>query len=153
VLTASAVAAADKVDPLAQARLLYNQRKFQEAVSAAEQGRVTPTRADSADLIGARAYLEIFRESGASDDLTNARERLRRLDPQRFDSRERAEFIVGLGEWLRASLATDHGVALREDLDRLMLRAIVPERARMLSQPAESLRLEWERFKEQWKKG
>ena len=55
--------------------------------------------------------------------------------------------------WLRASLASDHGVALREDLDRLMLRAIVPERARMLSQPAESLRLEWERFKEQWKKG
>ena len=254
VLTASLVAAADKPDPLAQARLLYNQRKFQEAVSAAERARLAPESADSADLIGARAYLERFRETGASDDLTNARQRLRRLDPRRFDPRERAEFILGLGEalyfdeafgaaatlfaavldapdalptdahervldwwasavdrdgqprpeaqrqpaydrvrarmqdelvmhadsatasywlaaaargrgdlqaawdaaeagWLRASLAGDRGVALREDLDRLMLQAIVPERAKMLAQPAESLRLEWERFKDQWTNG
>src|SRR5436309_2954041 len=100
VLLATAVAAEDKVDLLVQARLLYNQRKFQEAVSAAEQARLTPARADSADLIAARAYLESFRESGVSDDLTNARERLRRLDPQHFEPPERAEFIVGLGEAL-----------------------------------------------------
>src|SRR5947207_14372070 len=81
--------------PLAGARLLYKQHKFEAAVSAAERAHLDPSRADSADLVAARAYLERFRSSGASDDLTNARERLRRLNPDRFGPLERAEFIVG----------------------------------------------------------
>ena len=93
-------AAADKPDPLPHARLLYNQRQFGAAVREAEQARLIPSRADSADLIAARAYLERFRESGEPDDLTNARDRLRRLDPQRLAGSERAEFLVGLGEAL-----------------------------------------------------
>jgi hypothetical protein len=52
--------------------------------------------------------------------------------------------------WVRAGLAPDRGVALRADLDRLMLVAIVPERAKALSQPVDGLRQEWERFKERW---
>src|SRR5450755_688823 len=87
-------------DPLARARALYNQRQFQAAVSAAEQARLTPARADAADLVAARAYLERYRESAASDDLGNARDRLRRLDPARFAPRERVEYVVGLGETL-----------------------------------------------------
>jgi hypothetical protein len=188
-----------------------------------------------------------------SDDLTNARERLRRLDPQRLAPRERVEYIVGLGEalyldqsygaaaavfdsilqtgefsspgsrdrvldwwadslerdvrprpdmdrrvvyqrirermneelavhpssstaaywlaaaargqgdiqaawdaaeaaWVRSPLATDRGVALREDLDRLVLRAIIPERARVSAQTPDSLRAQWEQFKERWKR-
>jgi hypothetical protein len=87
-------------DPLAKARQLYNQRDFVAAVTLAEQARLVPARADSADLVAARAYLERFRDSGASDDLTNARDRLRRLDPDRFIPRERAEYIIGLGEAL-----------------------------------------------------
>jgi hypothetical protein len=251
-LTALA-AAADKPDPLAHARLLYNQRQFAAAVREAEQARLVPSRADSADLIAARAYLERFRESAESDDLTNARERLRRLDPQRLAGAERAEFFVGLGEalyfdgdfgaaaavfepllarpndlmpdarelvldwwasaldrdarprsdverttvyrrirdrmqdevgnrpasvaaaywlsaaargqgdvqaawdaaqagWVRAALATGRGAALRADLDRLVLRGLVPDRAKALAQPPETLRLEWERFKERWAK-
>jgi len=55
--------------------------------------------------------------------------------------------------WVRASLAIDRGAALRADLDRLMLIAIVPERARALSQPEEALRLDWENFKERWDSG
>src|SRR6266850_3084363 len=50
------VRAAD--DPLARARLLYNQRQFQAAVTAAEEARSSPARADAADLVAARAYLE-----------------------------------------------------------------------------------------------
>ena len=73
---------------------------FEAAVSAAEQARQLPARADAADLVAARAYLERFRESAAADDLTNARDRLRRLDPAKFPPRERAEYIVGLGEAL-----------------------------------------------------
>ena len=52
--------------------------------------------------------------------------------------------------WVRASLATDRGAALRADLDRLMLVAIVPEQARALAQPEDTLRLDWENFKERW---
>src|SRR6185295_5655337 len=87
-------------DPLALARLLYNRGEYREAVRAAEQARMTPARADAADLVAARAYLERFRETAASDDLTNARDRLRRIDPQKFGPRERGEYVVGLGEAL-----------------------------------------------------
>ena len=252
---AAPAAAAD--DPLARARALYNQRQFDAALAAAEQARLVPTRVDGADLVAARCYLERFRASADSEDLTNARDRLRRLDPRKLPARERVEYIVGLGEalffdaafgaaasvfdsvllssdslapsgngeldarervldwwatavdrearprsdierqssyqrmrvrmdeelasrpasttaaywlaaaaqaqgdlqaawsaaqagWVRAPLARDRGAALRADLDRLMLRAIVPDRARVLGQPADTLRVQWEQFKELW---
>src|SRR3954470_3349531 len=87
-------------DPLARARLLYNQGQFEQAINAAEQARLVPARADAADLVAARAYPQRFRASAAPDDLVNARERLRRIDPQRFPTGERAEYVVGLGEAL-----------------------------------------------------
>lgn len=58
--------------------------------------------------------------------------------------------------WLRAALAEDRGAALRADLDRLMLQAIIPERAATVSggKDAElaetSMRKEWEAFKSAW---
>ena len=250
VIAAQPARAAD--DPLARARLLYNQRQFEAAVNAAEQARRTPARANSADLVAARAYLERYRESAASDDLTNARERLRRVDPQRFLPNERVEYLVGLGEalyldqsygaaavvfesvlegtdvmtaaardrvldwwadslerearphaemerrvvyqrirtrmaeelalhqgsssapywlaaaargqgdvqaawdaaqaaWVRAPLATE-GVALRLDIDQLVLRAIIPDRAKVSAQSPQIMQQEWERFKERWKR-
>ena len=53
--------------------------------------------------------------------------------------------------WVRSRLASDKGVALRADLDRLVLRAIVPDRAKATAQPPETLRADWERFKESWR--
>jgi hypothetical protein len=97
---AAAGTAADEKDPVARARLLYNQGKWAEAILAADQARANPARVDGADLIASRAYLERFRESAAADDLTSARERLRRINPERFVARERVEFTVGLGETL-----------------------------------------------------
>ena len=250
LLLAPGARAAD--DPLARARLLYNQRQFAEAINAAEQARRVPTRADAADLVAARAFLERYRESAASDDLTNARDRLRRLDPQRLMPRERVEYVVGLGEtlyfdqsygaaaavfdsvlqggdlmlagsrdrvldwwadalerdarprpemdrrtvyqrirdrmeeelahqpsstaaaywlaaaarghgdlqaawdaaqaaWVRAPLAADRGAALRADVDRLVLRAIIPDRAKSSAQPPQTFQQEWESFKDRWK--
>ncbi len=192
--------------------------------------------------MAARAYLERYRESALAADLDGARERLRRLDPQRLAINEREEYIVGLGEtlffdgvikngtmlagdprervldwwasaidreakprpdierqprylairtrmeqelaihpgsgaaaywlanaarlqgdlsaawdaaqagWVRAPLAGDHGVALRGDIDRLVVDAIVPDRAKALAQPPETIRQEWEHFKEMWQK-
>lgn len=242
--------AADQDDPLGRARVLYNQRDFGAAIDAAERARIAPARADSADLIAARAYLERFRQSVAPDDLTSARERLRRLDPQRLAPRERVELLVGLGEtlffdgaygaaaevfesalargalapdarelvlewwatsvdrdarpraeldrhtlylrirermsaelsvqplsaaaaywaiaaarghgdlqaawdaaqagWVRAPLAADRGAALRSDIDRLVLTAIAPERAKATAQPQDQVQREWAQFKERW---
>lgn len=240
-------------DALSRARVLYNQGQFEAAVAAAEEARRTPDLANAADLIAARAYLERYRVSATSDDLVSARDRLRRIDPLRFTTGERLEFVIGLGEalyfdeasgasvvvfesvlagphalppdarervldwwasaldraahprpdierqglyqrirdrmaielaarpgnsvasywasaaargqgdlqaawdaaqagWVRASMAADHGVALRGDLDRLVERAIVPERSRILALPPETLTAEWERFKEKWTK-
>ena len=239
-------------DPLARARALYNARQFEAAVNAAEQARLLPSRANAADLVAARAYLERYRDSGTSDDLTNARERFRRLNPRGFTPRERAEYIVGLGEtlyfdgaygaaatvfdsvlqsgdtltadarervldwwataidrdakprpeherltayqrirtrmeeelartgesgaaaywlaaaargqgdiqgawdaaqagWVRAPLSNDRTEAVRADLDQLVVRGILPDRARLLMQPIDALRLQWEQFKERWK--
>lgn len=53
--------------------------------------------------------------------------------------------------WVRASLTIDHGGALRADLDRLMSQGIVPERAAITSQSADTLRAQWEDFKARWK--
>jgi len=55
--------------------------------------------------------------------------------------------------WVRAPLTRDHGVALRHDLDVLVERAIIPERARILGRPPESLMVEWEAFKAMWTSG
>src|SRR5439155_6285717 len=85
-------------NPLARARTLYNQHQFEAAVTAAEQARLSPAHADAADLVAARAYLERFRASAATDDLTNARERLRCLDPRRLAVGERAAYVGGPGE-------------------------------------------------------
>jgi hypothetical protein len=57
--------------------------------------------------------------------------------------------------WVRAALARDRGVALRGDLDRLVVHALIPERAARLSPKDPSLALtgllsDWEAFKGQW---
>jgi hypothetical protein len=52
--------------------------------------------------------------------------------------------------WVRAPLTADHGVTLRHDLDVLVQKAIVPERARIVGRPSDSLMTEWEAFKAMW---
>src|SRR3984893_7085773 len=99
-LITTLASAAEPKDPLARARILYNDRQFDAAVAAAEEVRRLPERADSADLIAARAYLERFRASAVRDDLTRARDLLSGINPGRLNARERSELIIGLGEAL-----------------------------------------------------
>ena len=240
-------------DPLERARVLYNQREFTAALAAAEEAARAPARTDSANLIAARAYLERYRESAASEDLTNARDHLRALSTEGFSPTERVEYVIGLGEalffdgapgaaatifgavlagpdllppvardglldwwasaidrdarrqpdierramyqkvlermeievggnpasaaasywlaagawgrgdlpaawdaalaaWVRSALTLDEHADLRGDIDRLMRRGIIPDRAKATAQPADVLRTEWDRFKERWTK-
>ena len=59
------------------------------------------------------------------------------------------------GAWVGAVLARDRGAALRADLDRLVVQAIIPERAARLQvrdqrQAAAGMLAEWEAFKSSW---
>ena len=238
-------------DPLERARVLYNERDYTAALAAAEEAARTPARADAANLIAARAYLERYRESAAAEDLTNARDHLRSLNPEGFSPTERVEYVIGLGEtlffdgapgaaasifgavlsgpdlltpaardglldwwasavdrdarrlpdierrsmyqkvidrmevevganpastaasywlaaaawgrgdlseawdaalaaWVRAGLTVAQNADLRGDIDRLVLRGIIPDRAKATAQPADVLRADWDRFKERW---
>ncbi len=56
--------------------------------------------------------------------------------------------------WVRARLTPETTEALRADIDRLVIQALVPERARTRparEDPEVALRVEWERVKENWK--
>ena len=57
---------------------------------------------------------------------------------------------AALAGWVRAPLAGLRSAELKQDLDQLVITAIVPERARVLGQPPANLRQEWDRFKERW---
>lgn len=62
---------------------------------------------------------------------------------------------AALGGWVGAVLTRDRGAALRADLDRLVVQAIVPERAARLQvrdpkQAAAGMLAEWEAFKSSW---
>jgi hypothetical protein len=59
------------------------------------------------------------------------------------------------GAWVGAVLARDRGAALRADVDRLVVQAIVPERAARLQvrdtrQATAGMLAEWEAFKSSW---
>lgn len=64
---------------------------------------------------------------------------------------------AALAGYLRARVAADRGVALREDLDRLVNTAIIPERARQLTSPTgdtkpaiDAMTAEWDQLKALW---
>jgi hypothetical protein len=58
--------------------------------------------------------------------------------------------------WVRSTLSPDSTSRLRDDLDRLVTQALIPERSRILGarEPQEAvaaLKTEWELIKQQWK--
>jgi len=65
---------------------------------------------------------------------------------------------TAIAGWVRAPLTDDMGAALRADLDRLVLQAVIPERARQMAgtndrdreRAAGSLRTAWETVKREW---
>lgn len=63
---------------------------------------------------------------------------------------------AAMAGWVRASLTGDRGAALRDDLERIVSQAIIPERARLTSAPGSSvqavaaMRAEWAALKRLW---
>ena len=61
---------------------------------------------------------------------------------------------TAVAAWVRAPLSPDTMKSLRADLDRLVVEALIPERARTRparEDPQVALQVEWERVKEGWK--
>ena len=65
---------------------------------------------------------------------------------------------AAMAGWVRAVLAEDRGAALRADLDRLVVQAIIPERAAKVAgrgdvKAVQSVMMsEWDAFKSAWSK-
>jgi hypothetical protein len=65
---------------------------------------------------------------------------------------------AAIAGWVRASFAADGATAIRQDLDRLVIDAIIPDRVKLLSLPAREvpdatvgLKSEWDVVKQRWK--
>ena len=102
VLVAITVAApvAEEREALARARAAYNQSRFDDAIAEARRALAAPDEANAARLVLARSLLERYRERAAPDDLSEGRDMLRAVDATRLSPADRAELVVGLGQWL-----------------------------------------------------
>ena len=96
-------------EDLARARTLFNDRKFDEAIAAAEQARKTPDTADAAAIVLARAYLERYRQVADPADLGAARLALGGVNVEHLGTPDRAEYLTALGGSL--FLEDDFGAA------------------------------------------
>ena len=81
------------------ARQLYNQGRYDQAITAASRLRPT-TVADAANLVLGRSYLERFRKTTDHADLVAAREALNQIHTAQLASRDRIDYLVGLDESL-----------------------------------------------------
>ena len=85
---------------LARARTAYNAGRFDAAIGAARNAAEVAGDTDPARLVLGRALLERYRQSGDARDLQEARDVLRAADPGKLGPADRAELLVGLGQWL-----------------------------------------------------
>lgn len=96
-------------EDLVRARTLFNDRKFDEAIAAAELARKAPDTADAAAIVMARAYLERYRQAADPADLGSARTMLGGVNADKLATPDRAEFLIALGGSL--FLEDDFGAA------------------------------------------
>jgi hypothetical protein len=80
-------------------RQLYNQGRYDQAITAAARLRTT-VLVDGANLILGRSHLERFRRSADEAELVAARAALRDINPAHLGSQDRIDYLVGLGESL-----------------------------------------------------
>jgi hypothetical protein len=87
-------------DPVVVARHLYNEGRYDAAISAAGDAVGMTGLADQAQLVIGRARLERFRQTTDRQDLEAGRAALRGVNPGRLARREQVELIVGFAEAL-----------------------------------------------------
>lgn len=113
-------------DPLAEARRLYNLADYRAAADHAREALQVPATMESGRLVLGRAYLELYRRSADQNDLIEARNALKSVDTVWLDDSERAELLVGIGEYL--FLEDRYGVA-SESFERALDSSVALGRA------------------------
>ena len=103
-------------DEVADARRLYNEGQFDEAIAAA-QTLWELSRSDASAVVLARSRLERFRVGGQPSELEAAHDLLQRIDPRSLSPMERTEWELGIAAELY--LRDEFGPAT-EILDRLV---------------------------------
>lgn len=96
-------------DELLRARQFYNERKFDEAIAAADLARKGPDTADAAGVVLARSHLERYRQVADPADLVAARAALGAIAVEHLGTPDRAEYLIALGGSL--FLEDDFGAA------------------------------------------
>jgi hypothetical protein len=94
---------------LARARVLYNERQFDDAIAAATAARAFADTADASGIVLARAHLERYRERADPADLSAAREVLNSIRAAGLDTRDQVEMLLAVGQSL--FLEDDFGAA------------------------------------------
>lgn len=87
-------------DALDRARRLYNAGSYDEAIEAARPLTTRAGSEEAAQLLIGRALLERHRASAVPEDLAEARQALRQVDPTALSDRHKVDLVVGLGEAL-----------------------------------------------------
>jgi len=90
--------AAGAQTPAEAARHLYNQGRYDQALTAADRLRAVAATANLGALIAGRARIERFRTSGDEADVQAARQALAAVKPSRLVARDQTDYLVGLGE-------------------------------------------------------
>jgi hypothetical protein len=85
-------------DLVVQARQLYNDQHYEEAIARAQAAMRLPPLADAAAVVLARAHLERYRVTSEPQDLEQARTALKGVDAARLAGRDHVEYLIGLGE-------------------------------------------------------
>jgi hypothetical protein len=85
---------------LARARKAYNEGQYDAAIGAAKNCLAVPGEANAGRLVLGRALLERYRALADARDLSEASDTLRALDPTKLSAADRAEWLVGYGQWL-----------------------------------------------------
>ncbi len=93
-------AASPQSEALAKARQLYNERQYAQAIETAGKALSAPAFADSARVVIGRAHLEQFRLASDRAELDAARNALRQVQTSTLAPRDRADYLIGLGESL-----------------------------------------------------
>jgi hypothetical protein len=111
-------------DPLARARQLYNDARYDEAIDSATQAKQIPALSNAAGIVLGRAHLERFRKSRVVDDLAAGRAALKQVESATLPAREYVELLVGLGEALYLDTCFDGCyTAAAELFERALARA------------------------------
>ena len=124
LLVSAAATEAAEPPALARARALYNEGRYDAAITSAAEARSDPQFADAAALVAARAHLERFRLGADPADLSTARETLADIRTEALTPRDQLDVVIGLGQTLYLGLA--YGAAA-EVFDSALSRAAVLE--------------------------